>query len=207
MPDSINSCGELKAPPARMTSRRALTRRGVPVAPLAHRRRGRIGPVKMRAVEVLDADRPILLIENDAGGEGMQHDPQPLRMPRGDIENPLAGADALMRGRRQRRIADALEPAAAKAAVVRVGRAKDERAQAAQRMAGGKRRRARRAHHQVHQLVVAQRLPRQRDFAVEPARPAVPGRIDAVPVEEAPERPVAAILQPLPVTPHVGGAP
>ena len=99
MPDSISSCGELKAPPARITSRRALIRRGVAgCPPLA--RRGRVRPVKVRAIEVLDADRPILLIENDAGGEGVQHDPQPLRISRGDIENPLAGADPLMRERR-----------------------------------------------------------------------------------------------------------
>ena len=30
MPDSIKSCGELKVPPARMTSRRAVTLREVP---------------------------------------------------------------------------------------------------------------------------------------------------------------------------------
>ena len=103
--------------------------------------------------------------------------------------------------------ADALEPATSEAAVVRVGRAEDQRAQAAQRVGGGQGGGPRRAEHQAHQIVVAHRFLRQRVFAVEPAVPAVPGRIDPVPGEAAPQRAIAAILQPLPVPPHIGGAP
>ena len=140
------------------------------------RRSCRVGAIEVRTGQILDAGRAVPLVEHDAGRERVQLDPQAVRIARGDIEDPLAGADALVRLRRQRRKADALEPAMPEASVVRVGRAEDQRAQAAQRVGGRQGGGARRAEHQPHQIVVAHRLVRQRTFAVEPAGPAVSGR-------------------------------
>ena len=113
MPDSISSCGVLKAPPQRITSRRARTSRRSPGASLGCGMRA----VEPLALQVLDAARRAVGVEQHARGQRVELDVQPVADARAATsQQPLARADAAVAARRQRRVAQALEAAAAPAA-------------------------------------------------------------------------------------------
>ena len=98
-PDSMRSCGVLKAPAARMTSRRAKTRRKAPGSS------ARLGtcPIEVAALAVFDADRAAPLVEEDAASRGRRirragHAPSshsaPARARRADDRATSTGARA-----------------------------------------------------------------------------------------------------------------
>ena len=187
MPESISSCGVLKAPPHRITSRRARTSRASPgararPAACARYRRSplRYSTPRARAV----------VVEEDAGRERIELDVQPVAgCAAATSQQALARAGAAMAARRQRRVAEALEAAAAAS-----GRAFGSPPPRSQRKRARQRRRqaadegSRRAADELHQLVVAERVERDRLLGAQPAVPAVPGRIDAEPAQRAPQR-------------------
>ena len=65
MPESISSCGVLNAPPARITSRDARAWRTSPPAALGFGVRA----IQPLALQVLDADRAVAVVEQHARGE------------------------------------------------------------------------------------------------------------------------------------------
>src|SRR3954471_23501523 len=98
MPDSFSSCGVLNAPPARITSRRAVTWTGAAAGPGSGLR---VRPGGVRLGQVLDAtgrralssDRGVL--EQDAGDQSTGADLQPVRPPPRDVQDALPAAVAV----------------------------------------------------------------------------------------------------------------
>ena len=127
MPESIRSCGVLKAPPARMTSRER-----VRLAQLARRVAGLgMGAVEPLALQVLDADRAVALVEQDSGRQRVELDAQPVGIPLGHLEQPLARAGAAVVARGERRVAHAVGIGLDDVAVVGVAGAAQEPARCA----------------------------------------------------------------------------
>ena len=67
----------------------------------------RVRAVEPFALQVLDANRALRVVEQDAGREGIELESSAIRVSRLDVEEPFASADAAMVVGRQRRVADA----------------------------------------------------------------------------------------------------
>ena len=130
-------------------------------------------------------------------------------MTRRDVEQAFARSDPLMPVGGERREAESIGIAAA-AGAGRSGRAATRNSRP-QRFASGATSRA--VHANADSMSVAtsssvvEHLPRHGAFGRQPAVPAMSGRVQAEPRRGAPHRPVAAVLQPLEVAPHVRRAP
>ena len=86
MPESISSCGVLKAPPARITSREARISRRSP----ASRARPRVGAVEVPPLQVLDADGALVAVEQHARRERVELDAQAVGEPLRHVQHSLA---------------------------------------------------------------------------------------------------------------------
>ena len=206
----------LNAPAARMTSRLASTRRRTPGLAAGLR----TGPVEIAARAVFDADGAQPLVEQDAGRQRIEDDAEVVGLHRA-FEALARAAPAPPRGR-ERRERQALRQPPLQTPVVRIVFAVEdapvafdeppdrapkagESATAPDVEIAGDR-----ADDRPDQPAVAERLHGRRDFDVEPAGPAVPGRVDASAAEAgdpAPERPVAAVLDAPEIAAHDVGAP
>jgi len=81
---------------------------------------GGVGAVEVSAFTVLEAGDGAVRRQQHAGGQRVGFDPQPVRVSCGDIQHPLANADAAVRVGGERRIAQSLEALARQPPVVRI---------------------------------------------------------------------------------------
>src|SRR6185369_12659443 len=116
----------------------------------------RVGAVEAPALAVRDATRRPGVVEENAGRERVELDVEAVAVRRGDVEQALARAGAPMSARRERRVAQALEAAAAEWPGVRVAAAAEPAQRARQRRRQAADESARRAPHHLHERLVAE---------------------------------------------------
>ncbi len=166
-----------------------------------------MGPVKAFAAEILHAGGPVAVVEQHARHQCVEFDVQPVRMGGIDRQHALPRAVARMFVRGERGVAHAHRVGLHAAPVVRVGVILGQIEQPADRLAdlveGGMGALQQRA----HQWNITQGRRGDGGFGVQPAVPAMPGRIHAEMAQRPVDRPVVAVLQLFEIAAHRVGAP
>ena len=166
--------------------------------------------VETLALQILDAGGTIVGIEQHARRQRVQLDLQPIRMARRDVEQTLARAHPLVPIGAERRVAEAIGVAAAATrqsfgspvATAAASAARSQRASAIRAAP-----RSRDCMSVASSRSSSQHLQRHRASRSAASRPSHARSDRGRAAQGAPDRPVAAVLQPLEVAPHVGRAP
>ena len=180
-------------------------------ARLAHGARGvarfRVRAIQPLAAEVLHAGGPVHLVEQYPGGEGVELDLQPARIPALDVQQPLARSHTRMVVRGHRRVAETDRAFRDHAPVVGILLAFDSRAIAERSRRPRSQRVFGRLQNRSPQIAVLERRQRNCAFGRQPPAPAVAAGISPELAEHPFPPPVPAVLDSLEVGAHVIRAP